>query len=219
MLGCGGPWWRRAAKSCATPAEKPDGNPCPSVDGRRCRSMIGRTAGTVSSTEPVGPRTTEGDASSGSSSPTGSSSRSVPSPTNVRATAAVIAFVSDAIRNSESASIGRPPTDWLPSTTTPRSSPRPTMATSPGTCPDSTSGRNRSASPAMESACHSTPAPTRRRVRPGQVRVCPERSRRRRRSRCRRRAARSGAALRRRGLGSGGRATWAATRLGRRAVP
>ena len=73
--------------------------------------VIGRAAGTVSSTGPVSERSTAGDASSGSRSSIGWSSRRVPSATNVSARAVIIGLVIDAMRNSESCAIGRPPTD------------------------------------------------------------------------------------------------------------
>ena len=143
--GCGGPCRSRSTRSWATGAEKSDGKPCPFVDVSRCRSVIGRLAGTVSSTGPVIERTTTGAASSGNSSPTGWSSSRVPSATNVRASAATIGLVIEAMRNSASSAIGRPSTAASPSTTTSSWSPRPTAATSPGTSRESTSGRSASA--------------------------------------------------------------------------
>lgn len=70
--------------------------------------MIGRDAGTTSPTGPSGVRTTTGAASSGSQGATGSSSAIRPSSTGIMAAAAATGLVSEAIRKTESRTIGAP---------------------------------------------------------------------------------------------------------------
>jgi hypothetical protein len=92
--------------------------PNPNVNVSSPRTVTGPAAGSVSSSGPSIRRSTRRSASSGSSRSTGSSSSSRPSRTSASVAAAVIGFVVDAIRNSDSRSTGFPPTASAPSAAT-----------------------------------------------------------------------------------------------------
>src|SRR5215207_6527444 len=117
-------------------SEKSDGKPYPAREVSRSRTVIGRSAGTTSSTGLAGVRTTLGDASSGSHSPTGSSSPIRPSSTSIITAAATMGFVIEARRKIESLAIGEAPsTSAEPTASTSTRPPRSTRATAPATDP------------------------------------------------------------------------------------
>jgi hypothetical protein len=106
--------------------------PKPNVKVSRSRTVIWRSAATVSSSGPSILRSTRGEANSGSSRVTGSSSVNSPASASAIVTAPVIGFVVDAMRNSESRCTGGPSIDSEPSVSTCTSVPEDTRATRPG---------------------------------------------------------------------------------------
>ena len=112
--------------------------------------MIGRAAGTTSLTSLAGVRTTDGFASSGSHSSTGSSSAIRPSSTSIMSEAAVMGLVIDAMRKMDSLVIGAPPTLAEPTAATSARSPRTTRPTAPGSAPLRTCLPRMSLSSAMD---------------------------------------------------------------------
>src|SRR4051794_35034036 len=112
--------------------------PKPNVKVSSWRTVIGPSAGTVSSREPGGLRSTLRSASSGSQVSTRSSKPNTPSSTRAMVAAPVTTLVVDAMRYSESRWAGGPPMCSVPNASTWTWSWRATRATSPGILSDPT---------------------------------------------------------------------------------
>ena len=93
-----GPRSARASSDRLGPGRRRSRSPSPLRNVSRSRTVIGRSAGTVSSSGPVGSARTRRSASSGSRSSTGSSRRSRHSSTSISAATAVIGLVVDEMR-------------------------------------------------------------------------------------------------------------------------
>ena len=107
----------------------------PQVNVKRSRVVIGRSAGTVSSSDASGARSTRRCASSGNRSSTGASSAKLPASMSASTAAAVIGFVIEVMRNKVSRVIDSAPTDLAPAVATWMLPPRATAATTPGASP------------------------------------------------------------------------------------